>query len=473
MNKPKFSTTLIVLIGLLLVLPLFASAAPSITESTVKITADYSKFTDDDDDFIVISTQSFTVVNDGNTAITVKATGLPSGYNSPSKTVEANSTSAITLTVEVPHSKSPGEEKIGSIVLTDSNNQQLDSADLIQETNSMLDLTELEVKYTDADGKTIRDEFASDDLNYALENEVKPYTEMTFTFDLQNLFDRDYNNKGELEEIELNLDLDNSDLLKEDFQDSYPIENIEAGKGSKFSVTLPISEEVEADTYTIEFTITAEDSEGIEYEIKKELQIEIQLEDDDIRIVSAKLVPETATVCDSEINLEVKVHNFGSDDQDKVAVTLLNTELGLNQKIENIAIDSHTEDDDSWQKTFIIPLKNTKAKAYFLDLKTLINNKITDAEIVQLNLKACTLPPKEKTETTAVEEEEEQTKALPVKPEPQAAEKTTDNQGTAGNVVKSIEKISYDHNDYLVALMLIAIAVVAAMIVLMIVILFK
>src|SRR3989338_8966583 len=345
MNKPKFSTTLIVLIGLLLVLPLFASAAPSITESTVKITADYSKFTDDDDDFIVISTQSFTVVNDGNTAITVKATGLPSGYNSPSKTVEANSTSAITLTVEVPHSKSPGEEKIGSIVLTDSNNQQLDSADLIQETNSMLDLTELEVKYTNADGKTIRDEFASDDLNYALENEVKPYTEMTFTFDLQNLFDRDYNNKGELEEIELNLDLDNSDLLKEYFQDSYPIENIEAGKGSKFSVTLPISEEVEADTYTIEFTITAEDSEGIEYEIKKELQIEIQLEDDDIRIVSAKLVPETATVCDSEINLEVKVHNFGSDDQDKVAVTLLNTELGLNQKIENIAIDSHTEDD--------------------------------------------------------------------------------------------------------------------------------
>ena len=66
MNKAKFSTTLVLLIGALLLLPLFAAAAPTITETSVKLTADYSKFTDEDDDFIVVTTESFTVVNDGN-----------------------------------------------------------------------------------------------------------------------------------------------------------------------------------------------------------------------------------------------------------------------------------------------------------------------------------------------------------------------------------------------------------------------
>src|SRR3989338_5941875 len=121
MNKAKFSTTLVLLIGALLLLPLFAAAAPTITETSVKLTADYSKFTDEDDDFIVVTTESFTVVNDGNSAITLKATGLPAKYTSQSTvTVPANTTSTVTLSVEVPHSKSPGTEKIGTIELTDS-----------------------------------------------------------------------------------------------------------------------------------------------------------------------------------------------------------------------------------------------------------------------------------------------------------------------------------------------------------------
>ncbi|MDP3698214.1 MAG: hypothetical protein Q8R47_01365, partial [Nanoarchaeota archaeon] len=343
-------------------MPLFAAAAPTITETSVKLTVDYSKFTDKDDDFILVTTETFTIDNTngaaGNVKITV--TGLPSKYKVQPEvkdiTVPANGISTVTLTIEVPHSKSPGTEKIGTIVITDSNGKS-DTADLVQETLSMLDLTELEVKYVDADGKTQKDEFATDDNTYKLENEVKPYTDMTFTFDLQNLFDRDYQRQGKLDEIELTVDVSDNDLLKEGVEDSYTFEEIEAGKSGKFTVTLPISEEVQPDSYTIEFALTAEDGEGIEYEIKKEVEVEIQLDDDDIRIVKAALVPPTATICDQEASLQIEVHNFGSDDQNKVRATLMNTELSLNEKVENIAIDAHTEDDDSWQKTFLIPLE--------------------------------------------------------------------------------------------------------------------
>ncbi len=467
MNKAKFSATIIVLLGILLLLPLFAAADPSITESSVKLTADYGKF-GEDDDFITVTTDSFTVTNiDGNLDITVRATGLPSKYSSQPVIILADkkqTSKIVTLTIQVPHSKSPGQEKIGTIIITDSNGTQLgNSADLIQETLPMLDLTELEVKYIGADGKTQKDEFASDDKTYKLENEVKPYTNLVFTFDLKNLFDKDYGNNGKLDEIELAVDVDNEDLLKEGFEDKYALEDIEPGKEGKFTLTLPINEEVEAETYTLEFTITAEDGEGIEYEIKKELEVEIQLDDDDIRIIKA--VPGTATICDKEVSLAVEVHNFGSDDQDKVKVTLQNSELELNQIIENIVIDAHTEDDDSWQKTFTIALENVKTKIYFLDLKTYIGSTLTDAEVVQLELNPCVV---------AEPVVEEQTESPLVQPEEKTTEKPTAKTETiTGNVVKSIEKIPYTSNDYLVALMLIAIAVVAAMIVLMLVILFK
>lgn len=467
MNKAKFSTTLLLLMGALLLLPLFAAAAPTITETSVKLTADYSKFADEDDDFILVTTESFTVINDGMDTITVKATGLPAKYNSQSTTVDANTTATVTLAIEVPQDKSPGQEKIGTIVITDSNNAQLDSAELLQETVSMLDLTELEVKYVDSSGKTQKDEFTSDDNSYKLENEVKPYTDLTFTFDLNNLFDRDYQRQGKFDELELTVDLSDNDLLKAGFEDTYKMEEIEAGKSGKFVVTLPISEEVQPDTYTIEFVITAEDGEGIQYEIKKEVELEVELDDDDIRIVKSQLVPETVTICDKEVSVNVEVHNFGSDDQTKVMVSLQNAELGVNEKVENIVIDAHTEDDDSWQKVFVIPLENSKVKTYFLDFKTYLDDTLTDAEVVQLELKPCV--------TALVEEEQEQPREEPLTatPEKEAAEKTAGKESLTGNIIKSVEKVPYTSSDYVVALMLIAITVSAAMIVLMLVVLFK
>src|SRR3989338_10402536 len=127
--------------------------------------------------------------------------------------------------------------------------------------------------------------------------------------------------------MELVIDVDDNDLLQEGFDETHQLENIEAGKEGKFTVTLPISEIVEPYTYTLEFTITAEDGEGIEYEIKKEVEVEIQLDDDDVRIVKATLVQLIATLCDKEVTLQAEVHNFGSDDQSKVRVTLSNAEL--------------------------------------------------------------------------------------------------------------------------------------------------
>lgn len=465
MNKAKFSTTLILL---LLLVPVLALAAPTITETSVKVTADYGKFADEDDDFISISTQTFNIVSDVAKTVTIKAEGLPSGYNSNSQTinVEANITTPVTLTIQIPHSNEPGEEKIGTITIYDGSTS-LDSADLVQETLSMLNLNELEVEYEDSDGRSKKDQFASNDNTYTLENGVKPFTEVTFTFELQNLFDRDYQDKGDLEELELTIDVDDEDLLVEGFQDTYNWENIGAGRELKQTVTLMIDDEVEPDTYTLEFTINAEDNEGIRYEIVKELQLEVELDDEDVRIVSAKLLPETVTTCDAEVTLTVDVHNFGSDDLEDVKVTLVNSELKINEVIENIALESHTEDDDSWLKTYTISLDDAVAKTYFLDLKTYIDTTLTDVEAVELSVSSCAS--QENVNNPEEEEEEQEETPVVVPPKNETAEQAEENTG----IIKSIEKLAYSSNDYIIALVIVAIGVAAAMIVLLLIILLK
>ena len=466
MVKAKFSTTLLVLLGILLVMPILA-AASSITESSVLIHADYSKFTKDNDDTISVITDQFTVVNDGASPLTVKATGLPSKYSSDTVTVPGMTTQTVTLSIEVPHRKSPGTEKIGSITITDGTTV-LDTADLNQETAIMMEFSKFEVKYVDATGKSRKDEIPNDENSYSLEKEVRPYTQLTINFNVQNLFDRDYNNRGQLENSELVVDSSDSDLLPSDFKDTYEFENIEAGKEGKFILPISISKDVSPDTYTLKFNFTAVDGKGIEYQIKKEVEVQIELGDQDVRVIKAQLMPETITACDTQASLQVAIHNFGYNDQKRVAVSVLNEELNIDQIVSDIKLDAHTQDNNEWQKTFTFPLANLKEKSYALQVRTFVDNvNQKDLQVVPLDIKSCAA-------SSAPEQNTANQEPNPVTQQPQKeTPNNTASQALDSNTIQSVEKISYNSSDYLVALMLIAIAVVAVLVVMMSVILFK
>src|SRR3989338_8080880 len=254
MNRSKWITTLIVLISVLL-LPAFAAAAPSVTESEVVLEVDYSQFSDDDDDIISATTQAFTITNDGSTDITVivDVTGLPAGYDAEepkSVSVLAGSSATTTFIIDVPHKKDTGQEKIGKVIIKDQSNIQLDSADLIQETAQMLELEELEIKYTDSKGKVQKEEFKDEeDDTFTLNYELRPYTEVTLIFQLKNLFNSHYKDDGSIDEIQLTIDANDDNLFEESPKDQYDIESIEAGKKGEYIVTFFVDKEVEAERY--------------------------------------------------------------------------------------------------------------------------------------------------------------------------------------------------------------------------------
>ena len=470
MNRAKFITTLVVLLSMLF-LSAFAAAAPGISENEVVLNVDYSQFVDEDDDFIVVTTEAFTITNDGPaTSVKIEITGLPSGYDwEPKEEAIPENGKSMTLSIEVPHKKDQGTEKIGTIVIKDLNDNQLDSIDLNQDTASMLQLKELEIRYVNYRGDTQKEEFKNQDTaTFNLGDEVKPYTPVTMTFYLRNLFDNDFKADGSLDEIEISLDSDDDDLFETPLEDKYlPESSLEAGKNLDFTIPFMISKDVDADIYTLELTITAEDGQGIEYSIEKELVLEIELDDDDVRIVKAEILPAAVTICDAEFNLDVELRNFGTDHQEFAGLSIINAELGINEIIQNIELKPYAKENNYWNQEFTLELKNPKAKTYYLDLNVYINdNQLSQYQRLELPVKSCAEPPVVAEEEEVAEEDTEELDKPAVE-----AENTSGQPSSA--VVETVEKLSYGASDYIMALLVIAIVVVAVMVILMLFLLFR
>ena len=473
MNRSKWITTLIVLISVLL-LPAFAAAAPSVTESEVVLEVDYSQFSDDDDDIISATTQAFTITNDGSTDITVivDVTGLPAGYDAEepkSVSVLAGSSATTTFIIDVPHKKDPGQEKIGTIIIKDQSNIQLDSADLIQETAQMLELEELEIKYTDSKGKVQKEEFKDEeDDTFTLNYELRPYTEVTLIFQLKNLFNSHYKDDGSIDEIQLTIDANDDNLFEESPKDQYDIESIEAGKKGEYIVTFFVDKEVEAERYTLDLSITAEDGEGIEYEIEKELELEIELDDDDLRLTKTETL-SAVTACSEEIDFLVELYNFGTDNQELTALSIVNEELGINENVKDIKLKSYNKEPNYWSNTFTFELaQKPKVKTYYLDIVAYINgDQEIDQKRLELPVKSCSAAPVEEEEEEVTEETAEQGQETTATPGKEAQDINS------SSIFKSVEKISYAASDYIIALLVIAIVVVAVMVVLLLVALFR
>ena len=129
---------------------------------------------------------------------------------------------------------------------------------------------ELKVEYSDKDEKTQRDYFEDDELDVDLEHEVLPDSEIIFTFKLKNLFDDDYDEDySELEDIQITIEPDDDDVVRDDFEEDYELENLRAGEKISQEIRFFISEEADSQDYSFEITIEAEDGKGNKYSQEK------------------------------------------------------------------------------------------------------------------------------------------------------------------------------------------------------------
>ena len=455
-----------------------ATAAIEITETSVTVDADYSNFNDEDQNTISGTVSAFTLKNTDTLAdavVTVSVSGFPSSkYSAEARdyTITAGSTLSVTdFKINIPQTQDQDETEIGALEVKLKNGTSVeDSAKLIQNTLPMLLWEELKVEYSDKDEKTQRDYFEDDKLDVDLEHEVLPDSEIIFTFKLKNLFDDDYDEDySELEDIQITIEPDDDDVVRDDFEEDYELENLRAGEKISQEIRFFISEEADSQDYSFEITIEAEDGKGNKYSQEKTLTIEVERQSDHLKITRAELGAEEITTCDTSFTLDFEVKNIGTQDQRYAGISIYNSELTINENIRDLNIERYDDDENTWSRKFTFTSEKGFAPGtHVFDLRAYVDRTVEmDRQQVTLIVEeaACgvTVPPTEdEEEPTPSETEQTQT----------TTGTTTGNQISSSVVAQTVEN-PYTSDDLIIAGLIVAVILVLAMIVTFFVILVK
>jgi hypothetical protein len=369
----------------------FVQANIEVSETVVYVNADYGQFTNRNQETVSATTSSFTLTNDGNEneTVTLSIQNLPGGYRAESKDilVEVNRTSdPVSLTIQIPHAKAPGEVTIGKLSLSTGG-----SLDVVQRTTSMLNLQKLTFEYTDHKGRAQKETFNTDSgVVSNADDPVQFGTKLKFTFDLKNEFDNRYNSKwSELEDIELEVRAD-KDLFEEDINDEINFDPLDADERRKEIVTLTVSDDVDDGKYDLTFILRGDDGKGLVHRITKTIKFEIERLRDDVRITSLKVTPDQVLACEGRFFLALAVENLGTRDQKDVDVSVVSSALGINKIYENLRIDDHKSSKRVWREIIPFELDESVAKGLqTLDVTVSLNGKRVDVERISISFVSC------------------------------------------------------------------------------------
>jgi len=451
-----------------------------IVEDTINMEVDYNNFDDEDQDTISENTDTITIQNNNNEEVKVvlEATGLPTDYASGSVEIiiPANGTATPSLSINVSHEQDSGETDVGLVIIKGINGIELDSSALVQDTISMLSLEELKVEYNDKKGNSEKDTF--DDLvntDYKLDSEVQAGSVIEFTFDLDNLFDDNYDeDDAEIEDIVIKIDPSDNDFF-EDYEDELDMDNLAAEDSGSLTIELTLDSELDDDTYDIDFEIEGDDGKGNTHTIAFNLEFEVDHSKDDVRVLKADISPETITTCTEQISLNLKVENFGSDDQNFVDIAIYNEELKIDEEWGTFKLYDFNDDDKSKTKSFLFDVSKLSKKAYDLEIYAYIDTvDLMDYERITFNVGECQLDLPAETE----EEEEETTESTVIvttlDPEDTNVDSSTEiTQPVSSSTVVATTENSYTTEDFLIGAVIIAIILIVALIIVFFVVLLK
>ncbi len=242
------------------------------------VIADYSSFADKNQQTIFVPTETFKVTNNGKEAVTLSMTitDLPSGYGAEKKTISlaAGTTSeALTVNLKVPHQQDSGKKQIGTLTLSQNGVKKV-YIPVIQETKHMIQFDRVEIEFTNEDSEVQKVRFSETETTYNLDKNVLIGTLLKMTFNVENLFDRDYeDDNSDVEDIELMLEAGEEPFVEN--LGTYNIGLIKANETKQLQVHLNIDANAQAGEYTLQINLEGEDGEGAKHSFKKELKFKV------------------------------------------------------------------------------------------------------------------------------------------------------------------------------------------------------
>lgn len=341
-------------------------------------------------------TATFTVRNTGNSPITnVHFTGNADpkyGLVFTPATIASiggGQSSNVNVRITIPAGEVTGTRNIASVnIIAD---QAQDTFVLQEKIGSKLKITEV---------NAIVDGNSDDEIAYGdtIGEDAIPQSKVTFEVTVENTFTDSEDIK--IKNIEVTatiLEIDDGD----DIDATSQTFTLSSDSDKQVNIELYVPLEVEEDNFKVLIEANGKDENRADQEAKYEVYLSVDKKSHQVRILNAELLP-TSVLCGEEVRIPVELINLGTNQEDKVKVSMISADLKINEVESNIELGDNPFDTDSkYKKTysFTIP-RETAEKTYPIDIKTYYNDNVyADQKRLVLDVK-CAKPTTTTTSTT-------------------------------------------------------------------------
>jgi len=295
-----------------------------------------------------MNSATFTITNNAVTQITVTVPNFPDISDGDTHTILITQSDSGAISIPV------GGTKDITVSYSDGTTDQEVTVDFI---SGFCDEGELEEEYEPGEFrsleiKSIKDKSSADDWEWRPLDEVEVQVEIKFNSDDKDddidgvieiaLWDTEENEFIDLdddEDLEIEFSLDEGEDVKEIFTVIIPVEDLEDST-SRYKLYVKAYEEDDEDIVCVD---TEDD----------ELYVDIKIEKESHDVVIDEIITTTPVPCGEEVEVTMRVSNIGTKDQDKVQVTLMNTDLGIDLKSDIFELDEGDSERISF--TFLVP----------------------------------------------------------------------------------------------------------------------
>ncbi|MBL7055460.1 hypothetical protein ISS07_00950 [Candidatus Woesearchaeota archaeon] len=240
-----------------------------------------------------------------------------------------------------------------------------------------------------------------------ISEEAKPGDIVEFNIEVYN----NYTNSEdiEIEDVQITVtiqDIDDGDEIDEEAKEF----DIDADDTEDVKIRIQIPWEVDEDTFDVLIEVEGDTDNNGSHEAKMDLEIEVEKEDNAVRIHRNDLTPSEVT-CSRTTQLSTTVMNIGNDEQEDASLEVSNAALGVNFRETFDLSDDPFDDDSKFRKTFTFTVEDSVSPGVYpiTSKVTFDDGSDTETETADLLVRSCEA-------LKTVEEEEDDSEVVVVQP---------------------------------------------------------
>ena len=223
--------------------------------------------------------------------------------------------------------------------------------------------------------------------NTKISKEAAPGSKVEFKLEVENLFTDDED--LEIEDIDAEItieDIDDGDDLDEDIDEF----DLKAGKNDDVSIEFDIPLEVDEDIYDVIISVEGQDENQTKHEILWNLELEVEKEAHEIRILKSDINPLTIS-CQRQVALNSEIINTGTEDEDDVTLEITSPQLGISSITAGIELDEGTEDNRFTKQVTESISKDVLEGIYPVTFNAYYGSSLSETKTVELTIGECEL----------------------------------------------------------------------------------